>query len=295
MVRRFLFTILLLTIFGFSMFVYLNPEYKNDFFINKITHEYLDTNLKRTAIAFASAKTVNAFVSLIQDMDFGFELGASYQVSPGELLDPLNDLVERFSWLMLLCFAVIGVEKIVFEIFQSVGFFLLSLCSLFFLLTMWIKAMAKLATIFVRIAALSILLLFWIPAQAVVGDFVYEKYLKKDFNETISFLDKNSDMSYDIDINKEKGFFSKLKDMANITKQINKLRNFAERSMDKFINLIIIFTLESILLPLVTFFVGTKIFSWIFKSSALNNTQKFFFQKITGKKETNIAHTDQAS
>jgi len=295
MVRRFIFTILLLIIFGFSMFVYVNPEYKNTLFINKITQEYLDTNLKRTAIAFASAKTVNAIVSFFQDMDFGFELGATLQFSPGEFLDPLNDLVERFSWLMLLCFAVIGVEKIVFEIFQSVGFFLLSLCSLFFLFTIWIKSMAKFATIFVRIAVLSILLLFWIPAQAVVGDIVYEKYLKKDFNETISFLEENSDMSYEVDIAKEKGFFSKLKDMANINKKLNDLRNFAEKSMNKFINLIIIFTLESILLPLITFFVGTKIFFWTFKSSALNSAQKFFFQKITGKKETNIAHTDQAS
>lgn len=261
----------------FSTFAFLKPEIKNRFFFTDTTKEYLDANLKRTALAYAASRGVNAIVSFLQDADFGVNLGVAAQVSPGEFLDPLNDMVERFSWLMLICFTIIGVEKVVYEIFQNVGFSLLWFCSIFLIFAIWFDFMNRFAVFFLRLAALSILLLFWIPVQAIVGDVIHEKYFKDDFQEKVYFIEKNVQE----EVIEEQSILSRLKDMVNIKEKIEVVKKISETYIDKFLGLIVIFTLESVIMPLFTFFALVKVFPWIFKENRLlNSFQQYFMKKI---------------
>ncbi len=131
---------LLIFVLLFSLFALSSPKIKKSILVNRQSEEYLDTNLKRTGIAFAASRAVNALVSFLQDVDVGGDaIVASIEGSPGEFLDPVNDLVERFSWLMLLCFTILSIEKIFLEIFQSAGLYLLAGASAFLLLSVWWK------------------------------------------------------------------------------------------------------------------------------------------------------------
>ena len=62
---------------------------------------YIEQTSERTLEAFAIARAINAVISVIQDAEIGFTMLASITVSPGEILDPVNDLIERFSLVML--------------------------------------------------------------------------------------------------------------------------------------------------------------------------------------------------
>ena len=62
----------------------------------------VDAGLKRALISYAAARTLNALISLAQGTEISAQpLGFGVTLTPGQLLDPLNDLVEQFSALML--------------------------------------------------------------------------------------------------------------------------------------------------------------------------------------------------
>lgn len=76
----------------------------------------LDRGLKSAFAAFATARALNAAISVVQSGQVSAQLGVGMSVHPGELLDPLNDLIERFSDLMLSATVAFGVQKVLLAI-----------------------------------------------------------------------------------------------------------------------------------------------------------------------------------
>ncbi|MDX1592852.1 MAG: hypothetical protein R3298_01300 [Gammaproteobacteria bacterium] len=62
---------------------------------------YLDAAAERALASFAIARGLNGVISVIQETEVGFSLGVRGSLEPGQVLDPLNDLVERFSLVAL--------------------------------------------------------------------------------------------------------------------------------------------------------------------------------------------------
>ena len=89
---------------------WLNP-------FDSIAVEKVDAGLKRALISFASARTLNAVVSVIQETDVSIEPGGvGVKLAPGQVLDPVNDLVEKFSNLMLVASISFGIQHILLSI-----------------------------------------------------------------------------------------------------------------------------------------------------------------------------------
>ena len=45
--------------------------------------------------------------------------GVGVTITAGEILDPLNDLIERFSWLVLMASASLGTQLVLTDIFAT--------------------------------------------------------------------------------------------------------------------------------------------------------------------------------
>jgi hypothetical protein len=88
-------------------------------FIRPITnplHAQLDESLQETALTFATTRAVNAVISLVQESTFGFSLGINFSIAAGQILDPLNDLIERFSQLTLACLVALSLQKVLLDL-----------------------------------------------------------------------------------------------------------------------------------------------------------------------------------
>ena len=81
--------------------------------------DFLDTSSKRTFLAFAIARGINAAISVIQSAEIGFSIAVSATFAPGEILDPINDLIERFSLIMLLISSTLWVLRFLSELILS--------------------------------------------------------------------------------------------------------------------------------------------------------------------------------
>ena len=64
-------------------------------------------------LIYATARSLNGIISVVQSIELSVSLGAGVAVNLGEILDPLNDLVERFSAFVLYGLAGLGLQKLV--------------------------------------------------------------------------------------------------------------------------------------------------------------------------------------
>ena len=89
---------------------------------DRLSDAYLDEALQTGALVYATARAINASVSFLQGTEFtpGF-----VTLSAGEVLDPLNDLIERFSAILLLALGSLALQKILLAIFDHHAFSLL--------------------------------------------------------------------------------------------------------------------------------------------------------------------------
>ncbi|UTV88098.1 hypothetical protein KDX00_06375 [Cobetia amphilecti] len=78
--------------------------------------DFLDATLGQAFSAFAIAKGLNATISVLQSSTIDLQV---FQVSPGEALDPANDMIERFSWVMFAATGSLALQKLLLGISGS--------------------------------------------------------------------------------------------------------------------------------------------------------------------------------
>lgn len=79
-------------------------------------------SMTRAAALFATARALNAAVSVLQSSEVsGSVVVAQGTISPGQALDPVNDLVERFSALMLTATVALGGSLLLLQAGDMLG------------------------------------------------------------------------------------------------------------------------------------------------------------------------------
>jgi hypothetical protein len=91
----------------------------------KHAENYLDRSLKRALGTFALARGLNGVISVAQKVQISLSpAGMGMNVAPAEVLDPIDDLVEQFSEIMLVSSSALIAQKILLAILSS-GYFTL--------------------------------------------------------------------------------------------------------------------------------------------------------------------------
>lgn len=81
--------------------------------MDKAAEVYLAEAITDNLVIFATARSLNGIISVVQSIELSVSLGAGFGVHLGEVLDPLNDLIERFSGFVLYGLASLGLQKLV--------------------------------------------------------------------------------------------------------------------------------------------------------------------------------------
>lgn len=83
--------------------------------------EYFDDAIEQAAIAYASVRVINAAVSVIQNSQLQVQpAGVGLSLAIGQVLDPLDDMTERASDVLVMSIAALGVQKLVYELGDKV-------------------------------------------------------------------------------------------------------------------------------------------------------------------------------
>lgn len=80
--------------------------------LDELSSNYVDSALLDAGVAFGLARGFNALFSMAQSLTITLGVGAGIDVTVGELLDPVNDLVEDFSHIMKLSIGSLALQKV---------------------------------------------------------------------------------------------------------------------------------------------------------------------------------------
>lgn len=261
--------------------------------------EVVDDSLENAVKVFAVAKGLNAAISLAQ----GTEITPAGQITitVGEVLDPINDMVEQFSWIMLASITSLGIQKILLNFITGDVFTLLVISSII-IVNIWMFSRfhqdTKIRNIFFKITIVLIFLRFSIPIMAILNSYIYETYVKTDYNieksqiliekstnEINSITNKTiveKELPKQSQINNEdivssfvnrtkelyKGAIDTISNAFSLEYYKNKIaqyKNATEKTSDDIINLIIAFTFKTMFFPLVFLFLLYQLLRSVFR------------------------------
>ncbi|MBT4522530.1 MAG: hypothetical protein HOC23_21245 [Halieaceae bacterium] len=163
--------------------------------LNTIAEEHIDTGLQRSLASFATARALNAAISAAQGTEAAFQpIGVGITLTPGQVLDPLNDLVETFSDLMLLASVAFGIHKILLAIGSEVVIASLVTC----VALLWLALRLTKNTvppILSNILLILLLVRFAIPVMVVTSDLLFDHFLADTYHGSQQELnDSSSDL-----------------------------------------------------------------------------------------------------
>lgn len=121
--------------------------------LDQFSSEQVDGSITNAGLIYGTARGINALVSLLQ----GTELNVPFLTfSIGEVLDPVNDLIERFSNVIFLALGSLALQKILLAVVSHTTFnILLSVVAVFTGLSIFLgspKALSALLRTFLVIA-----------------------------------------------------------------------------------------------------------------------------------------------
>ena len=271
--------------------------------------EYLDQTLKRATIAYGLCRATNAIVSVLQKIEIGVEAVGTVTFSPFEWLDPLNDLVERFSWILLAAMASIGIQEFFIRLFpESIINFIL-LPGLFMWLTgLWLNKYLPINILAIgkHLVLLAVVLRFIIPAEVAINNWIYDYHLKSKYDqsvdnikisvkeikkrtpvEEISLEDSSEEKNQT-----ENGIFSKTKKaiaaIGDLGPKFKEFQSWLKTQVpilfENFISLIMVFIISTIFLPIFILWLIVYLIRIITNSQFGHKVEKKFKFNIFQKK-----------
>ena len=202
--------------------------------------------LKSSMITYAAARGVNGAISVIQET----QVGAGVVIQPGQILDPLNDLIERFSSVILFSMASLGIQNMMIYLGSSmlVKFMILvsSLCIMVLLLLPKIQA-STVHTIMVKVLIVGVFLRFSIPTVTIVNQFLYSAFLEDKVIEAVEGFEQEK---LSTETEEDKSLWDSIKgSVTDVKEEVGKFIANIEAITRRVIDLIAIFIIQTILIP----------------------------------------------
>lgn len=228
----------------------------------------------RTLVTFGIARTINGVISVAQGTEVSVEpVGVGVSFAPGEILDPVNDMIERFSWVMLSASASLGLQQLLSELsewFPVTVIYVLSAVVFLAVLFFYGRMSAGARLFVIRLFVLLTIARFLIPAVSVTAESIHQGFLKPRFDDAIVRLESAGDR---IGTLNEQGIAGakqgdpdepwwkkKLLPDIDIDKHLNRYKEVAADITTTSVELIVIFLFQTLLLPLAVVWFGTFLF-----------------------------------
>ena len=236
---------------------------------------YASAAFTRALVTFAVARTLNGVISVAQGTEVAVEPGGvGVNFTVGQVLDPINDLVERFSAVMLVATSSLGLQNILLQMTTWWGTsFVLVLAAAAALVTLWVPGLrdAKARAIALRIVLVSVFVRFAVPVLIIGSNLVFDTFLAAEQEAATQALETtrieieaiNEEATTEESEPSDQGVIERLGSLLdssiasmNVSERLDQLGDRVSNASEHIVNLIVIFVLQTIILPIV--------FLWLF-------------------------------
>jgi hypothetical protein len=197
--------------------------------------EHAEAGLKRALTTYAVARGLDALVSAAQGTELSAApAGIGVITTPGQLLDPANDLLEQFSSLMLTAIVAFGLQVLLLQI-GAHWLLSLSFTVVAVLLLLWGWRRGRVPAIWTRVLLVLAVARFAMLGCTFASDWVYRGYLAERYTVAQQEIDKASALL------RPQGI-----DVRQLPEQ---LAQAAEHIVRQVVDLIVVFLLHTVVFP----------------------------------------------
>jgi len=220
--------------------------------------------LTRALVTFGAARSLNGIISVVQETEVALQpAGVGVTLAPGQILDPVNDLIERFSWVMLASAASLGIQRLLLEIsLWSWMTLVLVLAGAVWLAVRSGSSGVGPRALAGRVLLLAIFLRFAVPCVMLASDLVYQVFLDPVYTEASAELGRAQSelarLHEQIRSDGEAGnggglstWWGRTTDHLRIGDRIADYRALFARLAENVVQLVAVFVLQTVLLPLI--------------------------------------------
>lgn len=237
--------------------------------VDDLGRQYTDASFKRALVTFGVARGLNGVISVVQGTEVAMEpAGVGVILAPGQILDPVNDLVERFSWVMLASSTSLGLQGLMLKMLASQGYsWFVAVVVVIAVWLLWRPLGVPLTwrRRVYHLAAVLMILRFLIPGLAISGEAFYRLFLASEYETSSVQLNQTRNILGHIEEETRQGgrasqhsswyeslqrnFIITLKTM-DVDQQVEALQTAVADISEHMINLIVVFIVQTVLFPL---------------------------------------------
>lgn len=245
--------------------------------------------LQRAFVTFGIARGLNGVISVVQETEISAQpAGVGVVFSPGQVLDPVNDLIERFSWVMLLSTSSLGVQQLLLQVASSPTLnwaftFIVALLAIFVLFNRDDTVFSFKRSLVQRLILAIVFLRFVTPVFTVGQHYFFEAFLKPSYEQaslelkaTEKELEGNAEVPQDIKdiqqgksrslIQRFRSAYADAKKGLGIDGQLTAIKSQVSAIFERIIRLISLFLLETVLMPLLFFWMMSQMWRYLIQT-----------------------------
>ncbi|MBT4363444.1 MAG: hypothetical protein HOD17_03060 [Desulfobacteraceae bacterium] len=267
-----------------AIFLFISAEIKVPI-IDENADEYFKTAVSEAALAYTTCRVINASVSIIKESKLQLEpAGIGLSLAIGQALDPIDDMTERLSDVIVTAIVSLGVQKIFYEISVFIAPLILSVAILLLSILIWSgdKRLKAIHQALLRVTLLVIIFRFFLPLSAVTNNFINKHFFQKKISiarSELALSSSNFNELKDFNLPEIDGIMGTIKGSASILKQktieLKKvLKSVKNQTSGIIVNLLEltwlyagVFFIQVIFLPLLAFWILTKMTNILFDTN----------------------------
>jgi len=257
--------------------------------VDRFAEQKYEALFQRAFVTFALARTLNGLISAVQGTELALQpAGVGVTLTPGEILDPVNDLVERFSWIMLGATISLGIQQVLLDVGQWWGVRLLVALLGLAWLVLRIQRLrpsgqgrAGLERSLLYALVIMLFVRFAVPMAMIANEALYHLFLESRYVESAEVIEAAGEQMESVAeqveedsaaAGTEPGLFESLGrslsgagEALDFSERLARMQARAAEVIEHLIQLSVVFVLQTGILPIAFLWVFLQLFKQMFR------------------------------
>ena len=234
---------------------------------------YIEAAFARTLAALAATRGLDSAISLAQSSEVSFSFGPGGSLGIGQALDPVNDLVEQYGALLLTSTTALGTQRVAMQIGRALGWWLFLPSLVAVGASMLVGGRTRRSSLAwgSRLFGLALFARLAIPTTAWIDSIVAERFLESGYQQAAAAVTATTQRieaveREDAAAAKAKGWLDRYNPVDYVGERARRLYDTLAQVGESIVNLAIYFTISTIILPLGTLWVLSRLSAALFAS-----------------------------
>jgi len=253
--------------------------------LDATTDAYFREAITKAGVAYATCRVINASVSIVKESNLQLEpAGVGISLAVGQALDPIDDMIERLSDVIVTAITSLGVQKLTYEISVSLAPPLVALCLFALSILIWFEnaRIASLQKLTMQILLLLTVARFCLSISSMANGYVQKHYFEEQIsaaNNELALGSVELDKLKDFSLPEIDGFLGTIENSASFVKQksilfknalvntVSNMGSIIENLLKLTFLYVGIFVIQVIILPLLSFWFLMKTANTLFRTN----------------------------